>query len=1132
MRLFSKAIIFSIFLAGCSSNGGTPTAGGGGGILLAAGGCLLALLALGLFFLVMYAESRWRVLRLFQVGTILRRVPFLNRYLGQGIAMEQQAVRLQQSGTMVQRYAGDFKQAETGHTPDSVRSYQSFWDRLRGKPAKKESQTSSGGPAPAGTSPTTSSSGSLAPAGTTNQPLPSSPLLGQSPVQTTASAGSQPTPADGQPQTADGPFQPTPSRMPVSPEFRLDLATASAATEINVIGRRIDRYQVDSLLAEGHLSIGYQAYDLKMARPVYLKVIRPEFLPSAHVQEKLLEQIRAAALLDHPHLVQCYDYGVEQGHLFIVSEFVNGIPLDAYMAHLAKQNRPVGLTQILLVAAQIAQALSQIHRRGLVHGRLKPGHVLVEPQNSETNANRANPLRAELSDIGLLPIYDLLTATPDFFPYLAPEQWQNQPTDKRSDIYALGALLYYLTTERLPFPANSPQEAAQKHLNDWPPAPSQIRPGLPLAVERLIFKAMAKSPAERYQTAEAMAEELGLLARTLNDDLGGRPLYAGETILHVQSAGNDPRLIVMEHPTLFVGSASDNDIVLAGWGVADHHLRLERRGSTWRVIDLGSETGSFLEGARLLPEVAETWAAGQVLVIGSSFLSWEKVLETHRPNLPQTTEGPAGQFVGITLLPTRLTVEPGQRADMQIAIVNQGVHVDHFRLEMGGIPAGWIHISNNNLQLLPGNQGYLLLTVAPPRDSTAKAGMHDCHIVVTPVSYPAHAAKVSTELEILPFVSMAADLHPEQIRNKGVCQFTLNNQGNVTTQCLISGRDPAEEIIFDGQATKAASDGATEAESNGFSRLVEVPAGASLATPIPLAPKKRPWLGSSRQLPFELVAQPLNTPQPHPDLARRGQLNVQPRIPLWLLILLALLLAFCLIAAVFAAIYLDSRNRQAETEALANQTPPPTQPVQEVQPFVPPQPQSCADLYGQTTTPFFEGEYTVFAGGDPDKPFSVYCTNTDGTPKDYLSLVNVGELYNYSVIAHEGQQLVVHYTKVRINPYTLELDKSDRAFATAVGEVPENIPSEINDPDFGVAVGCGNDLQNLTFAQANIDLTGTAFVLDESALFGLFGFDAVGEGAIISPDRRVVTMNVSGRCGWVWPYRGLRLRYVGLPSNP
>lgn len=1114
MRRFLKAIIFSLFLTGCSSSG-SSTLGGERGILLAAGGCVLALLALGLFFLVMYAESRWRVLRLFQLGAIIRRVPFLSRYLGQGIAMEQQAVRLQQSGTMVQRYAGDFKQPESGHTPTSVRSYQSFFDRLRGKSAKKETANGANGPTPAGTAPPTSSSpASPAPAGTTNQLLPSSPLLGQPPAD-----DGQATPTNASPpDNVDNPFQPTLSRLPVSPEFRLDLASASAATEINVIGRRIERYQVDSLLAEGHLSMGYQGYDLKMARPVYLKVIRPQFVPSPHIQEKLLEQIRAAALLDHPHLVQCYDYGVEQGHLFIVSEFVNGIPLDNYMAHVGKQNRPVGLTQILLVAGQIAQALSQVHQRGLVHGRIKPGHVLVEPQNNSANQNRAIPLRAELSDIGLLPIYDLLTATPDFFPYLAPEQWQNQATDKRSDIYALGALLYYLTTGRLPFTATTPQDAAQKHLNDWPPAPSQIRPGLPLAVERLIFKAMAKAPAERYQTAEAMAEELALLARTLNDDLGGRPLYAGETVLHVQSAGNDPRLIVMEQPTVFVGSASDNDVVLAGWGVANHHLRLERRGSHWRVIDLGSETGSFLEGARLLPEVAETWATGQVLVVGSSFLSWEKVLETHRPDLPQTMEGPAGQFVGITLLPTRLTVEPGQRADMQIAIVNQGVHVDHFRLEMGGIPAGWIHISNNNLQLLPGNQGYLLLTIAPPRDSTAKAGIHDCHLVVTPVSYPAQAAKVTTELEILPFVNIAADLHPEQIRNKGICQFTLNNQGNVTTRCAISGRDPAEEIVFNDQ-------------TESYHTEVEVPAGASLTTPIPIAPKKRPWLGSSRLMPFELVAQPLATPQPQPDLTRRGQLNVQPRIPLWLLILLALLLALCLIVAVFAAIYLDSRNRQADTEALANQTPGPTLPVQEAQPFVAPQPQSCADLYGQTTTPFFEGEYTVFAGGDPTKPFPIYCTNADGTLKDYLSLANVGDTFNYSIIAHEGQQLVVHYTKVRINPYTLELDKSDRAFATAVGQVPENIPSEINDPDFGVAVGCGNDLQNLTFAQANVDLNGTAFALDDSVLFGVFGFDAVGEGAIISSDRRVVAINVSGRCGWVWPYRGLRLRYVGLPTN-
>ncbi|MCA9979564.1 MAG: protein kinase [Anaerolineales bacterium] len=1087
---------------GPSLSGGVDTSQG---ILMAIGGVILAILLMALFSAIIYAERRWQILRFLRLKSLLRQIPGMEKYFAQGMVLQRGARQVQGTGRLLKRYSRDF----TGDTPNGKAGGQStksesWWGRFkawwrRDKAAEEQAEDD---PALANGMETNTRPGQTRAVPLQNGGSPQSRIV--VPVAE-AEAGAESNDA----ATSPAPYLPQMGRVPVPAEFTVDLLS-EGQEQSELIGRRIDRYQVDSLLVDRPIDRIYQAYDLKMARPVALKVFRPSYIGTEARQESLLQDIRAAANLDHPSLVHIYDYGTAQGQLFLVSEFVNGSPINEYIDHLHEQKWHVALSHLLRIMAEATRAMAQAHRHGIVHGGLTMRRILVAPQDDLQQEEGMLPLQVKVGSIGLSTLYTELAETePGQWPYLSPEQCRGEVVDARSDIYALGVILYRLTVKRLPFAAESLAEARVQHLNEMPVPPSKLRPSYPLKLEEIILRAMAKDPAERYQRASELAEALMALSETVHrKGEEAYILYAGEQVLHINVAGEAPRMARLDRSPLFVGAEADNDLILPGRGVNPYHMRLERDGEQWRVVDLGSETGTFLEDAHLIPELPELWLPGQTVVVGPYFLSWEEVLETRRDEVRTAVDG--AQLVGISVLPMYLEVAPGEWGNLQISLVNQGLHVDHFHVEIGGLPPEWVQISNNNVHLLPGNQTYLLLTVNPPNNSTARAGLHECEVRVHPVAYPEAVASAKIEVYVQESAQLLTDLHPQELTNEGVANLTVENGGNLSLDYTVQGRNAADALLFEWPTAD---------------EKLSLVSGGTNVLPIRVKPKTRPWFGTSQQHPFEIAVSYPNG-ETHIE---RGQLQVNPRIPIWLLSLLGFLTILLCAALLYGVSYVDSQNQRAAAAAVANATavPPTSTPGPTATAVAPSAPRTCADIFAQNSENV-PGDYTLYVNGNVELPLAVYCAEGGGT---YLNLLSNGGTANYATTIINGEERTVQYERVRIDPRSLTIDRTDRTFALVTGAFPTDAGA-LNDPDYGVAMGCSRTAVGMAEGRANINLTGTGLALADTVEFQLYGpYDAEVSQVDVSPDGLVVDLQVLGRCGWIWPTGDLQLVYL-LDSAP
>jgi hypothetical protein len=206
--------------------------------------------------------------------------------------------------------------------------------------------------------------------------------------------------------------------------------------------------------------------------------------------------------LRHPNIVQVYDFDVHNGTPFMVMEYVEGGTLKSHLEDLMRQNKKQTLAEAVHIITEIGQALSYAHSRQMIHRDVKPANVLLE-----------NTGRVILTDFGIAkiltgPSYTVTGATIGTPSYMSPEQGLGRPGDHRSDIYALGVMLYQLATGQLPYEADTPLAVMLKHVNEPLPLPRTFKPDLPEGIERIILKAMAKNPDDRFQSADEMLDQL------------------------------------------------------------------------------------------------------------------------------------------------------------------------------------------------------------------------------------------------------------------------------------------------------------------------------------------------------------------------------------------------------------------------------------------------------------------------------------------------------------------------------------------------------------------------------------------------------------------------------------------------
>ena len=269
------------------------------------------------------------------------------------------------------------------------------------------------------------------------------------------------------------------------------------------IGTEFAGYKITGVLGRGGMSVVYAAEHVRLGRMVALKLLAPALATDETFQDRFIRESQLAASLDHPNIIPIYDAGEAEGFLYIAMRHVDGVDLGSHL----EQGGQLPLGQTLFYMEQVAGALDQAHSQGLVHRDVKPANILIARPSD----------RVYLTDFGVVKQTSSagLTKTGFFlgtFEYAAPEQIEGRPVDGRTDLYALGCVLYECLSGEPPFRAETEGTVIHAHLVEPPPTATDKRPDLPRGINDVIATAMAKSMDDRYSSCGELIRALRAVA--------------------------------------------------------------------------------------------------------------------------------------------------------------------------------------------------------------------------------------------------------------------------------------------------------------------------------------------------------------------------------------------------------------------------------------------------------------------------------------------------------------------------------------------------------------------------------------------------------------------------------------------
>src|SRR6267378_2697223 len=331
------------------------------------------------------------------------------------------------------------------------------------------------------------------------------------------------------------------------------------------IGQTVSHYRIVEKLGCGGMGIVYKAEDVKLGRLVALKFLSEELSRDRHAVERFQQEARAASALNHHHICTIHDIDEHEGRQFIIMELLEGQTLKHRIA-----GRPMETGQVATLGMQIAEALDSAHAKGIIHRDIKPANIFVMELG-----------QAKVLDFGLAklmrPISEV-TGTEAFtgpqtvigtLPYMAPEQLQGEKVDARTDIYALGMVLYEMATGQLAFGDELPTKLIDAILHRPPPAPGRLNPPLSPKLEDIILKCLEKNPENRYQSSKEVVVDL-------------RRLVMPSTVAQAVAPPQGRRYGVMTGVISVVLLAG----MLVGLNVGDWRNRLLKRASPGRIESL------------------------------------------------------------------------------------------------------------------------------------------------------------------------------------------------------------------------------------------------------------------------------------------------------------------------------------------------------------------------------------------------------------------------------------------------------------------------------------------------------------------------------------------------------------------
>lgn len=312
-----------------------------------------------------------------------------------------------------------------------------------------------------------------------------------------------------------------------------------------------EKYLIEQLIKRGGMGAVYRGKHVLMDKTVAIKVLRPSLAGDDVIVARFSREAKAASRISHPHAVSVTDFGeAENGVVFLVMEYLDGRTLK----DIIRSEGPMPLDRAVEITRQVTGALDVAHQQGVVHRDLKSDNIML----SQTNGGDW----AKVLDFGIAKIQqpegardnditapNVVIGTPQ---YMSPEQCsQTGPIDARSDVYSLGVIIYEMLSGRVPFTGESPTVIMMKQVQDPPPSILDARPDLPASVESLIERALAKQPADRFQTAGELSEALSQAAAETRDAASATVLpAAAETVANppVAVTGDDLDEVTVVRP--------------------------------------------------------------------------------------------------------------------------------------------------------------------------------------------------------------------------------------------------------------------------------------------------------------------------------------------------------------------------------------------------------------------------------------------------------------------------------------------------------------------------------------------------------------------------------------------------------
>ena len=269
---------------------------------------------------------------------------------------------------------------------------------------------------------------------------------------------------------------------------------------MNLEGKLLgNRYEIIEKIGNGGMATVYKATDKVLKRNVAVKILRDEFTTDDEFIKRFEVEAQSAARLTHPNIVSIYDVGVDGNLYYIVMELIQGKTLKEI---IVKEKGPLPWTWSINVSIQIASALEMAHRNNIIHRDIKPHNIIITEDGV-----------AKVTDFGIAKAVSNSTITAfgttiGSVHYFSPEHARGGFTDAKSDLYSLGVVMYEMVTGRVPFDADTPVSVALKHMQEEPVEPIELNPNLPIAVNKIIMRALQKDTTLRYQTASEMLVDL------------------------------------------------------------------------------------------------------------------------------------------------------------------------------------------------------------------------------------------------------------------------------------------------------------------------------------------------------------------------------------------------------------------------------------------------------------------------------------------------------------------------------------------------------------------------------------------------------------------------------------------------